>query len=239
MGGHQRMGGDRSAAPREQASRRRMVAALVGGGFTGALGRDESAAKKRRKKRRRTSCELGCTVSTCNRLPAGCSLFPTDTIWNTAIDALPRDARSDAYVASIGADRGLHADFEAGFYRGQPIGIPFVVVPSARPLAPITFAAYGDESDPGPYPAPPDAPRCPDRRRTLFRRRPARPGRAGRRLHALRALCCPAAPRWRVGRTVGSGPRPMRRGCRSPPGCCAMRRSKLASSRMRCASRRR
>lgn len=158
MGGHQRMGGDRSAAPREQASRRRMVAALVGGGFTGALGRDESAAKKRRKKRRRTSCELGCTVSTCNRLPAGCSLFPTDTIWNTAIDALPRDARSDAYVASIGADRGLHADFEAGFYRGQPIGIPFVVVPSARPLAPITFAAYGDESDPGPYPAPPDAP---------------------------------------------------------------------------------
>jgi hypothetical protein len=34
----------------------------------------------------------------------------------------------------------------------------YVVVSGAQPKVPITFTAYGNESDPGPYPVPPDAP---------------------------------------------------------------------------------
>jgi hypothetical protein len=39
-----------------------------------------------------------------------------------------------------------------------PIGIPYVVVPGTQPPVPIVFTDYGDESDPGPYPVPADAP---------------------------------------------------------------------------------
>lgn len=68
------------------------------------------------------------------------------------------DSSSQAYVNNIGAGVGMHADFGAGTWNGGPIGIPFVVVPGAQPFVPIDFILYGDESDPGPYPVPPNAP---------------------------------------------------------------------------------
>ncbi len=92
--------------------------------------------------------------------PATCAAFPADDIWNTPIDQLPADERSDAYVATIGADATLHPDFGAGFWppgSSSPIGIPITVADGATPLAPVAFTAYGDESDPGPYPIPSDA----------------------------------------------------------------------------------
>lgn len=88
-----------------------------------------------------------------------CAVFPTDSIWNVRVDALPVDGNSASYVATVGADAGLHPDFGAGDWppgSGSPIGIPFDVVPASQPLVPITFL-YDDESDPGPYPIPPDA----------------------------------------------------------------------------------
>ncbi len=87
----------------------------------------------------------------------GCQLFPTDNVWNVPIDTLPVHPSSDAYIATIGAAVGLHADFGAGTWNGGPIGIPFVAVPGDQPLVPVTFD-YQDESDPGPYPIPADAP---------------------------------------------------------------------------------
>jgi hypothetical protein len=84
--------------------------------------------------------------------------LPRNNIWNTPIDTLPLDARSDAYITSIGADIGLHPDFGAGLYEGSPLGIPFVRVPGDQPPVAVTFTDYGEESDPGPYPIPPDAP---------------------------------------------------------------------------------
>ena len=88
----------------------------------------------------------------------GCSIFPANNIWNTRIDSLPIHERSDDYVAAIGLDAPVHPDFGAGLWEGGPIGIPFIVVPADQPMIPIEFTAYGDESDPGPYPAPLDAP---------------------------------------------------------------------------------
>lgn len=87
----------------------------------------------------------------------GCQVFPANNIWNTPVDTLPVDPRSDDYVATIGAGVGVHPDFGT-FYKGAPIGIPFVVVPPGQPFVEIHFTAYGDESDPGPYPIPMDAP---------------------------------------------------------------------------------
>ncbi|MBA3534055.1 MAG: hypothetical protein H0T73_19210 [Ardenticatenales bacterium] len=88
---------------------------------------------------------------------AGCPVFPDDNIWNTAVHTLPVDANSAAYINTIGATRGFHMDFGSGLWDGGPIGIPYVVVPGTQPKVPITFE-YADESDPGPYPIPPNAP---------------------------------------------------------------------------------
>jgi hypothetical protein len=50
----------------------------------------------------------------------------------------------------------LHPDFGT-VYNGAPSGIPYVVVAGTQPKVPIRFE-YPGESDPGPYPVPPDAP---------------------------------------------------------------------------------
>lgn len=95
---------------------------------------------------------------------AGCPVFPPDNVWNTRIDRLPIDPRSRDYVASIGANVNLHPDFASGQHEGAPIGIPYVVVPMNQPKVAIHFRDFegephaADESDPGPYPIPRNAP---------------------------------------------------------------------------------
>jgi hypothetical protein len=60
-------------------------------------------------------------------------------------------------VSTIGASRGLHADFGSGLWDGGPIGIPFITVPGSQTRYSATFD-YADESDPGPYAVPLNAP---------------------------------------------------------------------------------
>ncbi|MBL9118463.1 MAG: hypothetical protein JNL80_00945 [Phycisphaerae bacterium] len=86
----------------------------------------------------------------------GCPLFPPDNIWNVPVDTLPVDPNSAAYIQTIGANVGLHPDFGT-FWEGAPIGIPYIVVPHDQTLVEISFY-YPTQSDPGPYPIPPDAP---------------------------------------------------------------------------------
>lgn len=107
---------------------------------------------------------LVATVSSPAQKIGDCPVFPADNIWNTPVDKLPVDPRSKQYVASIGADKPLRADFGSGNIDGVPIGIPFVVVPMKQSKVAINFRKFGDEdplsdeSDPGPYPIPQDAP---------------------------------------------------------------------------------
>jgi hypothetical protein len=82
---------------------------------------------------------------------SSCRLFPADNPWNQDISGAPLDARSDAWVASIGAGANVHPDV------GRIYGIPYVEVAADQPRVPVSFD-YADESDPGPYPVPPDAP---------------------------------------------------------------------------------
>jgi hypothetical protein len=81
----------------------------------------------------------------------GCAVFPGDNAWNTDVSQAPVD-RSHDYIGSLGSIT-LWPDFGGdGAY-----GIPFVSVPFTQPLVPVSFEV-ADESDPGPYPTPPDAP---------------------------------------------------------------------------------
>lgn len=87
---------------------------------------------------------------------AGCSVFPANNIWNTPIDTLPVDLNSSSYINTIGAGTHFHADFGSGLWNGGPIGIPFEVISSSQAKVAVTFE-YDTESDPGPYPVPPNA----------------------------------------------------------------------------------
>ena len=85
----------------------------------------------------------------------GCTVFPADNAWNEDVSTLTVDPNSATYVASINSTRQyVHPDFGSD----PTYGIPYTVVPGSQPFVPITFTAYGDESDPGPYPIPANAP---------------------------------------------------------------------------------
>ena len=86
-----------------------------------------------------------------------CPILPANNIWNTPVDTLPLLANSTILVNTIGASTGFHADFGSGMWNGGPIGIPFITVPGSQTKYPASFF-YDDESDPGPYAIPLDAP---------------------------------------------------------------------------------
>ncbi|HEY4222651.1 MAG TPA: hypothetical protein VGO62_14950 [Myxococcota bacterium] len=91
-----------------------------------------------------------------------CSVFPAydgsldESYWNADISdvtAFPVDAHSSDYIHSMGGDTGthVHPDF------GSDFGIPFIAVAGDQPRVDMHFDDP-EESDPGPYPIPPDAP---------------------------------------------------------------------------------
>lgn len=86
----------------------------------------------------------------------GCAIFPADNAWNQDVSGLAVHDDSDAFIDSIGRTGRLHPDFGTE-WEGEPIGIPFAVVPGDTPRYEVTFD-YADESDPGPYPIPDPVP---------------------------------------------------------------------------------
>lgn len=84
-----------------------------------------------------------------------CPVFPADNPWNQLVTNMPLHPNSANFINSILSSRtNLHPDFGSN----PDYGIPYVLVNGSQPKVPITFTAYGDESDPGPYPIPPNAP---------------------------------------------------------------------------------
>ncbi|HVO53355.1 MAG TPA: hypothetical protein VMT37_02980 [Solirubrobacterales bacterium] len=80
----------------------------------------------------------------------------TEAAWNQDVSKAPRDPRSAAYIRYIDSHGGtaLHPDF------GSPreYGFPYAVVGAGQRELPVHYTAYGDESDPGPFPVPAGAP---------------------------------------------------------------------------------
>jgi hypothetical protein len=84
----------------------------------------------------------------------GCTIFPADNPWNEDVSRLPVDPNSATYLASMNASStNLHPDFGSD----PDYGIPYTIVPANQPAVPVSFQ-YADQSDPGPYPIPPNAP---------------------------------------------------------------------------------
>jgi hypothetical protein len=93
---------------------------------------------------------LGVGANLNGRLP-----FPSDNPWNQDISGEPVDANSATLIQSCGL-ANLHPDFGT-VWNGAPNGIPYIVISGTQARISVTFD-YADESDPGPYPVPPNAP---------------------------------------------------------------------------------
>ena len=85
------------------------------------------------------------------------AIFPADNPWNKDISASPIDPYNTQIITALGTN-AVKADFGSGLWQGAPIGIPYIVVCGNQPRITIHFTDYGDESDPGPYPIPLNAP---------------------------------------------------------------------------------
>ena len=83
-----------------------------------------------------------------------CPIFPASNPLNQDISHARVDPNSARYIAAIGANGHLHPDFGTD----PSYGIPYVVVGPDQPKVPIDFTEFGQESDPGPYPVPANAP---------------------------------------------------------------------------------
>jgi hypothetical protein len=83
-----------------------------------------------------------------DRLLFAMRIFPPDNPWHEDISARPRHPMSDAIIRGIGADLPL----------GYNLDMNFVIVPADQPRVPVRITEYPDESDPGPFPIPPNAP---------------------------------------------------------------------------------
>lgn len=87
----------------------------------------------------------------------GCPVFPADNPWNLEISSYPVHPLSDLFVSRIDSGsrtKRMHPDFGTELL----YGIPYVVVGAGQQPVGITYDAYGDQSDPGPFPIPADAP---------------------------------------------------------------------------------
>ena len=87
----------------------------------------------------------------------GWRLLPNDSPWHRDISGDPVDPNSERILARIGWHKPLHPDFGTE-HEGAPIGIPYIVVSGNQPRVRVTFTEAPQESDPGPYPIPRDAP---------------------------------------------------------------------------------
>jgi hypothetical protein len=78
---------------------------------------------------------------------ASCPIFPSSFSTNRPVSGLPVLPNSDAIIASMGAETGIHPDF------GTEYGIPFDRVGRKTPRHTVSFD-YDDESDHVKYPIP-------------------------------------------------------------------------------------
>jgi hypothetical protein len=83
-----------------------------------------------------------------DRILSALQILPPDNPWHEDISQLPVHELSAAIVKSIGADLPL----------GFNLDMNFVIVPADQPLVDVKVTEYPNESDPGPFPIPSNAP---------------------------------------------------------------------------------
>jgi hypothetical protein len=83
-----------------------------------------------------------------DRILEALQVFPPDNPWNQDVSKMPVHADSTRMIASIGADKPLGYNLDMGF----------ILVPPDQKRVPVKLLDFGNESDPGPYPVPDNAP---------------------------------------------------------------------------------
>src|SRR5580658_3600414 len=84
----------------------------------------------------------------------GCDVFPANNPWNEDISSAPVDPNSANYMTAMNAGSTfLHPDFG----HSPHYGIPVTIAAQSTPFVPMKFFLYKDQSNPGPYPFPPNA----------------------------------------------------------------------------------
>jgi hypothetical protein len=83
-----------------------------------------------------------------DRILEALQVFPQDNPWNEDISRLPVHPSSEQMIAGIGADKRLAYNLD----------MSFILVPPDQKRVPVKLVTYPDESDPGPYPIPDEAP---------------------------------------------------------------------------------
>ncbi len=83
-----------------------------------------------------------------DRILAALQVFPPDNPWNEDISRLPVLKNSSAIIESIGTGKPLAYNLD----------MSFILVPPDQPRINVPIRSYPDESDPGPYPVPDNAP---------------------------------------------------------------------------------
>ena len=78
---------------------------------------------------------------------AALEVFPPDNPWNIPVDSWPVAPNSRAMIAAIGPTKPLRYNPDMGF----------VLVPPDQKKIDVRINAYAGESDPGPFPVPPNA----------------------------------------------------------------------------------
>ena len=99
----------------------------------------------------------GVTCTASKASAENIQIFPADNPWNKDISASPVDPYNSQIISGFSSNV-IKADFGSGLWEGAPIGIPYVVVCGNQPKIAINYTDYGDESDPGPFPIPLNAP---------------------------------------------------------------------------------
>jgi hypothetical protein len=84
-----------------------------------------------------------------DRILAALQVFPPDNPWNEDISRRPLHPNSKRLVASVGEDKRLAYNLD----------MAFILVPPDQKRVPVRIVnGYPDESDPGPFPVPDNAP---------------------------------------------------------------------------------
>jgi hypothetical protein len=83
-----------------------------------------------------------------DRILSVLQILPPDSPWHEDVGDRPVHPMSAAIIRSIGADAPL----------GYNLDMNFVIVPATQATVNVRITEYPDESDPGPFPIPPNAP---------------------------------------------------------------------------------
>jgi hypothetical protein len=83
-----------------------------------------------------------------DRILSELKVFPRDNPWNQDVSKRPVHPNSKNLVASVGLEKRLAYNLD----------MAFILVPPDQKRVPVRLNGYPDESDPGPYPVPENAP---------------------------------------------------------------------------------